>query len=211
MCRQGNVMFLRHFAAISSAASALALSLMLATPAAAAASDSDMPGDAPAYPGAPLPAATMPSGPDMRPAWHGTASEPGMPDTRTRDAWLSECQRRTAFYYDGWGRRHHRRHHGDHGDRADTGPGYSYCEAYFDDYYRTYAQRGYSQAYAVPMMTYARPMVAQPVAQQAGPCEEVVTTEYVPVRTRYIPRRAAPRAMPDKRIRIAPDKRQRLD
>lgn len=210
-------MFLRDLVATSSAAGALALSLMLATPAAAASAASDMPGDAPAYPGAPLPGATMPSGPDMRPVWQGATSgaaaeQPGLPDLRTRDAWLNECHRRTALYYDGWGRGDHRGHHRRHrGDRADSGPGYSYCEAYFDDYYRTYAQRGYAQAYALPVMAYARPVAAPQMVQQSAPCEEVVTTEYVPVSTRYIPRRAPQRIIRDKRIRIAPDKRQRLD
>lgn len=146
---------------------------------------------------------------DMRPVWQGPAGEAMMPDARTRDAWLRECHRRTEYYYDGghdgWGNRHHRRRRGNH--HADA-PGYSYCEAYFDDYYRTYAQRGYAHANAMPMMAHPRPMM---MAQASQPCEEVVTTEYVPVRSRFIPRRPARRAAPDKRIRVMPDKRQRLD
>ncbi len=196
-------MSLRHLVPICSAASAAALAL--ATPALAA--QGAMPGDAPTLPAAPAfppPVPGMPSAPgmpDMRPAWSGPATDPGMipgmPDARTRDAWLGECQRRTEMYYDGWGRRHRR-------DRRDAGPGAGYCEAYFDDYYRSHAQRG-------SMMAHARPMMMAPMAV-SRPCEEVLTTEYVPISTRIIPRRPAPRRfVPDKRIRVTPDKRQRLD
>ena len=201
-------MSLRNLATTCSAASAFALALALATPAAAAGSDG--PGDAaslPAAPAMPMPmpmpmhAPGMPGGPDMRPVWQGSASAPGRPDERTRDAWLRECHRRTEFYYDGWGKRHRRGRRGDH---HSSEPGYSYCEAYFDDYYRTYAQPGYAHAYAAPMMGYVRPlpMAHAPMAQASGPCEEVVTTEYVPVRSRFIPRRPAPRRVPDKRQRM---------
>ena len=67
-----------------------------------------------------------------------------------------------------------------------------------------YAQPGYAHAYAAPMMGYVRamPMAHAPMAQASGPCEEVVTTEYVPVRSRFIPRRPAPRAVRDKRQRM---------
>jgi hypothetical protein len=190
-------MSLRPTATISGAGSAFALALMLATPAAGAALGGEMPGDAPP------PAHDMPGGHDMRPMWQGGASAAGMPDARTRDAWLRECHRRTELYYDGYGDRHHRRHGDDH---HDSGPGYSYCEAYFDDYYRTYAQPGYAHAYAMPMMAHVRPMAMAPapMAQSSQPCEEVVTEEYVPARTRYIPRRPARRLVPDKRIRMAP-------
>lgn len=91
--------------------------------------------------------------------------------------------------------------------------GYDYCEAYLDDYYRYYAQAGYS-GYAhpgyghmmmmAPRMTMVPTRVASPAAQQ--PCEEVVTEEWVPERTRAIPRRPARapvrRRVPDKRIRV---------
>lgn len=185
---------------------AAGLFLGLSAPAAAAHPGESMPAmpAAPAYPGAPV----HPGGPDMRPVWQGSAG-PMLPDPRTRDAWLDECQRRTALYYGNY--RKSRRHRDDwrRDDRA-----YSYCEAYFDDYYRN-AYRGHGYAYAMPVVSYAVPMVQVPVAQaQTEQCREVVTTEYVTVRRRVIPRRPAPRpryVVPDKRIRVVPDKRLPLD
>jgi hypothetical protein len=60
--------------------------------------------------------------------------------------------------------------------------------------------------YGYPMTTYAVPMMMVPVLRQK-PCPEKVVEEWVeepvPVRRRYIPRRA----VPDKRIRLVPDKR----
>jgi hypothetical protein len=178
---------------------ALALALGLASPALADHGHGAMP---------------PPDVPDMRPAWQGGPPMPGMPDARARDAWLRECHRRTEHYYDGRRdeSRRHRRHRDDHYDRYDRGPGYSYCEAYFDDWYRSggYARQA---AYAMPVVAYAQPMVMAPApaAQPSQNCVETVTTEYVPVRTRIIPRRPTPRAVPDKRIRIAPDKRQSVN
>ena len=143
----------------------------------------------------------MPAAPDMRPEWRpelrGTSAAM-QPDGRARDAWLRECRRRTDAYYDGY-RSHHRRDH----NRAYAG-GYDYCEAYFDDYYRTYTQ----PMHVHPMMMHAAPMMMAPATVTrtvSQPVEEVITEEYVPVNTRAIPqRRTIRRAVPDKRIRIAP-------
>lgn len=155
---------------------------------------------APALPSVPYPGAPpLPSAPDMRPAWQGAANVL-MPDARTRDAWLDECHRRTAMYYGGY--RKSRRHRDDwrRDDRA-----YSYCEAYFDDYYRTYRAHGHVVYAHAPMMMAHAPMA--PAAKQN--CVETETVEYVPVRTRVIPRRPAPRrVVPDKRVR---DKRMQMD
>ena len=144
----------------------------------------------------------MPAAPDMRPEWRAPASAVLLPDDRARDAWLRECRHRTAFYYDYGGYRHHRRHDSDHGHMGGYEGGYDYCEAYFDDYYRTYTQPGYGYAYVYPAMAYVRPvaMAPAPVAQSSQPVVEVVTEEYVPMRSRTIPRRA----VPGKRIRAAP-------
>lgn len=161
---------------------------------------------------APIPAApSLPPAPDMRPAWQGAAPAPMqtsamMPDDRTRQAWLNECHRRTAMYYGG----HRKRgHHHDDARREDRGP--SYCEAYFEDYYRNY--RGYAQGYAYAVPVAPPMMMHTQMAQPRAPeCREIETVTYEPIRTRVIPRRAAPRrVVPDKRIRIAPDKRQRMD
>ncbi len=57
-------------------------------------------------------------------------------------------------------------------------PTYDYCEAYFDDYYRNYAP----------------PVAAPQGAQQAKPeTSEVMTAEYVQVRSRSVPRRQSRR------------------
>jgi hypothetical protein len=149
--------------------------------------------------------------PDTRPEWPGGATTSAAPphaapaaqvDPRARDAWLRECRRRVTYYYDDG---HRRRNAGD--------PGYDYCEAYLDDYFRYYAQPGYAgygqghhghHMMMAPRMTMVPARVSRPAAQ--GPCEEVVTEEYVPERTRTIRRRAPQRApvrrVPDKRIRV---------
>ena len=178
--------------------SALALALTLATPAAAA---DGYPGAPPAGAGNDMP---LPGAPDMRPEWHGgNANVALMPDSQTRAAWLGECRHRMAFYYENGGfyRRGYRHHHdGDHNDGY--APGYDYCEAYFDDYYRTYTQPGY--AYAYPAMVSMRPTFMAPSYQSAGQrSEEVVTERYEPVRSWVIPHRRARRSIHDKRIRVA--------
>lgn len=178
-------MSFRRFAQTCLAGSALAAALTLATPAAA------QPVDAPA----------MPAAPDVRPEWRGTSAAL-QPDGRARDAWLRECRRRVDMYYDGY-RSHSRRDR----DRGYAG-GYDYCEAYFDDYYRTYSQPGYGHhgmMHVQPMMMMMAPAHAPATATRtiSQPVEEVITEEYVPVRTRTIPqRRTIRRAAPSKRVRI---------
>ena len=217
----GIAMSIRRFAMTCGPLAGLALSLGLATSAAAQSygnapamqnmgpsmgPNMSMPA-APVRPGLPA-APSLHGAPDMRPVWQG-ASSAMMPDARTRDAWMDECHRRTEMYYGGYRkRRHHRddRGHNDRGrdDYRRDDRGYSYCEAYFEDYYRTYAQRGHGYAHAMPAHTM--PMMMQ---TRAPECHEVVTTEYVPIRTRNIPRRPAPRrVVPDKRVR---DKRMLID
>jgi hypothetical protein len=196
-------MSFRGIAMSCGAGTALALALTLATPAAAA---NELPGVAPTYT-APndMP---LPSAPDMRPEWRpgATPSAALLPDSRTRDAWLGECRRRTAFYYDNGGHHHHHRHHDKgRGQMSSNAPGYDYCEAYFDDYYRTYTQPGY--AYAYPAMVTMRPVAMAPVTtyQNGGQrVEEVVTERYEPIRSRVIPRRRVHHIIHDKRIRVAP-------
>ncbi len=88
---------------------------------------------------------------------------------------------------------------------------YDYCEAYFDDYYAHYQYQAYAPpAYGYGQAYYQAPMVRRAAAQ---PCtEEVVTEEYVPVRSRVIYRAAPVRRtyVPTKRIRVVPDKRIRV-
>ena len=210
-------MLVRFSIKACSAAGALAASLAFAP--AAFAQDSELPGASytmpavlaqaapqlpPASAGLPDPRPEWPGGPAASPApiSHASMSAAAAPqlDPQARDAWLRECRHRTDFYYDDGHRR-----------RKSVG-GYDYCEAYLDDYYRYYAQAGYS-GYAhpghghmmmAPRMTMAPTRVASPAAAQ--PCEEVVTEEWVPERTRIIPRRPAQapvrRPVPDKRIRV---------
>ena len=202
LAAQGNVMSFRAIAMICSASSALALALT--TPAAAG----ELPGDGASYAPAYAPAIDMPlpAAPDMRPEWRGggTTSVALLPDSRTRDAWLRECRHRTAYYYDNGGNyRRHRHNDRDRGHNVAYAQGYDYCEAYFDDYYRTYTQPGY--AYAYPAMVTMRPVAMQQTYQSGQQqVEEVVTERYEPIRSRIIPRRWHRPAVHDKRIRIAP-------
>lgn len=197
---QGNVMSFRTIAMNCGPGTALALALTLAAPAMAA---GELPGDAPAYTAAndmPLPAA-----PDMRPEWRpelrgAATSAVLLPDSRTRDAWLRECRRRTAYYYDNGGYYRQGRHHDrNRGQMDGYAPAFDYCEAYFDDYYRTYTQRGYAYAYQAP--TYQSAATYQSGQRQV---EEVVTERYEPIRSRIIERRRARPVIHDKRIRVAP-------
>lgn len=104
-------------------------------------------------------------------------------------------------------------------DKAeDRGKARDYCESYLDDYYARATQAGYgypgpghhghgapAYGYAPAYYGYAVPMMMVPAPMQGHPhCKEVVTYEYVTVPAR---RRHIPRAVPDKRIRLAPDKR----
>ena len=215
-------MSFRTIAMNCGAGTALALALMptttLATPELAAA---ELPGAT--YAGAPandMPLPSAPAAPDMRPEWRpemrpemrqemrpefrsASTGSALMPDSRTREAWLGECRHRTALYYDNGGNHRRKRHHRDHGRLAGSAPGYDYCEAYFDDYYRTYTQR----AYAYPAMMMMQPMTMAPVTtyQTSQPqVSEVVTERYVPIRTRVIRHRRARPVIHDKRIRVAP-------
>lgn len=193
-------MSIRRFAMTCGPLAGLVLALSLSTTASAQTPGHGADGHGAGIPSVPAPAApSLPGAADMRPAWHGAAS-PLMPDARTRDAWLNECHRRTTMYYGGYRKGRHHRNEGRRNDSA-----YSYCEAYFEDYYRTYAHHSHGQ-----MHGHAMQMVHAPMARPASPpCVETVTTEYEPVRTRYIPRRPAPRrVVPDKRVR---DKRMLMD
>jgi hypothetical protein len=84
------------------------------------------------------------------------------------------------------------------------------CEAMLESgptYAGGYPGYGYGYGYSPAMMMVPVMMVPMQGAPQGKPnCKEIVTTRevvsYVPVRSRYIPRRA-----PDKRVRIVPDKR----
>jgi hypothetical protein len=195
----GNVMSFRAIAMIYTAGTALAL----ATPAAAGDLSADGASYAPVY----APANDMPSAavPDIRPEWRGGPTNVALlPDSRTRDAWLHECRQRTAYYYDNGGHyRHYRRHDRDWAPDYGYAPGYDYCEAYFDDYYRTYTQPGY--AYAYPAMVGMRPVaVAQSYQTNAPRVEEVVTEHYESIRSRTIPSRRIRPAMHDKRVRVSP-------
>lgn len=106
------------------------------------------------------------------------------------------------------------------GDAADKRAARDWCEAYLDQH--TTWGPGYGQAHGQGVVGYGyAPMtVMVPVAyvQTAAPapeqreCKETIVTEEwvtVPTRIRYIPPRPRPR--PDKRVRIVPDKRVRVN
>ncbi len=107
-------------------------------------------------------------------------------------------------------------------DKAeDRGRNRDRCEAMLQGYGPQqqgygYGYPAYGYGYAVPMMMVPVMMV-QPQAAPKRECKEVVTTEYVttyvtvPGRVRYIkPRpqyKRVPVTVPDKRVRMVPDKR----
>jgi Glycine zipper 2TM domain len=78
-----------------------------------------------------------------------------------------------------------------------------WCERYLEQYSGGYGQAGYGNGYGGPVMLVPVVMVQQ---QQAQPCTETITTtEYVTVERRRPPAgRVIYRAVPDKRVRIAP-------
>jgi hypothetical protein len=182
-----------------------------------------------------------PPPPGPPPGWQAPAAAPGYgPAPEARMAWLNECRQRTARRDDGIGgaviggvvggiagNRIAGRHHRTLGtvagaavgavagaaiDRAeDNGRIRDECERYFDDYYAYYAAHARAPAYGQPMYGYGccQPMAMLP-ARPAPECREEVryVTEYVTVPgRRIIPRRPAP----DKRVRIVPDKRVRVN
>jgi len=71
------------------------------------------------------------------------------------------------------------------------------------------AAYGYGYGYGVPVMLVPMAMIAGQPPAARGPCRETVVTEEIEVpvtrRSRYIPPRA--RSLPDKRVRLVPDKR----
>jgi hypothetical protein len=99
-------------------------------------------------------------------------------DPRAKAAWLSECRRRMGADKVVLEERKPKKRKGTIPVVVVPQPTYDYCEAYFDDYYRNY----------VPAVA------ASQSAQQSKPeTTEVVTEEYVPVRSRSMPRRMTPR------------------
>ncbi len=106
------------------------------------------------------------------------------------------------------------------GDAADKRAARDWCESYLDQhtswgpgYGQSYGQNvvGYGYAPMTMMVPVAYVQVAAPVQQQRE-CEETIVTEEwvtVPSHIRYIPPRPKPR--PDKRVRIVPDKRVRVN
>lgn len=109
------------------------------------------------------------------------------------------------------------------GSSADRRAARDYCEAYLDRYT---SHQGYAPAYGMyghgqavswgyapvtVMMPVAMMPVAAPQAQQRECKETIVTEEWVSVpgrpKIRYIP----PRRAPDKRVKIVPDKRVRVN
>lgn len=103
------------------------------------------------------------------------------------------------------------------GSAADRRATRDYCEAYLDRY-TSHAPQGFhgqqvSWGYApvTMMVPVAMVQVATPVQQQRECKETIVTEEWVTVpgkpHIRYIP----PRRVPDKRVKIVPDKRVRVN
>lgn len=195
----------RNFAAIG----VISATLAFTAPALA----DDAPGadmaNAPMMAQPPIPAAPPPPRlPDARPVWSGPAHPPMAPapvalqvDPRMRDVWLAECRRRMDIYYGGdWDHGHGWKRHDRHHRGEVRTMGYEYCEAYFDDYYRYYAQAGYGHGHGHAMMMHTVTRAA-PAERN---CVEEEHVSYEPVRTRYVPRRPVIREkrVRDKRIRV---------
>lgn len=100
------------------------------------------------------------------------------------------------------------------GSAGDRSRQRDYCESYLEHYHGGYGQAGYgypaygySYGYAMQPVTMMMPvmMMQVPVASKPRECKEtVVTEEYVTVTPK---RRVIYRTVPDKRVRIVPDKR----
>jgi hypothetical protein len=128
-------------------------------------------------------------------------------DPRAKAAWLAECRHRAGIT----GVANNPSEPDRLSSAVDTahaaqsgGKSYDYCEAYLDDYYRNY-----SQVSADNRTTYQSQALPQPAqlaltAAAQQPYEEIVTEEYVPVRTRRFAHRLLPRPLRDKRIRLYP-------
>ncbi len=110
------------------------------------------------------------------------------------------------------------------GNAADKRAARDWCEAYLERHTtwgqghgqfqgQTHGQNvvGYGYAPMTVMVPVAYIQVAAPAPQQRECTETIVTEEWVtvPTRTRYIAPRPRPR--PDKRVRIVPDKRVRVN
>lgn len=102
------------------------------------------------------------------------------------------------------------------GAGADRRAALDYCEAYLDRYTTqpSYGQGGYGQpVYGYAPTTVLMPVAMMPAAAPRRECKEtIVTEEWVPTgpapHYRTIPARYR---VPDKRVRIVPDKRVRLN
>jgi hypothetical protein len=133
----------------------------------------------------------------------------GAVDARAKVAWLTECRRRANLYNPSQGALALSGSAADQAKELLTGQGqrgYDYCEAYLDDYYRNYSQAGTAYSYGNQgNATLPQPMQVARTAATPGieePYEEIITEEYVPVRSRSIPRRTETRVVRDKRVRI---------
>lgn len=222
-------MLLRHL--IKSCAAGALIAIMIASPAQA---HGDTHPGATVPDQRPVWKEGMPPMPPMVAPMHTPVQAQGI-DPRAREEWLNECRSRYSSSDRGLGgaliggvvggllgNRIGGKHNRTVGtvagaavgavagtviDKAeDRGKARDYCESYLDDYYARAAQPGYGHhGYAQAYYGYAVPMMMVPAPVQSHPhCKEVVTYEYVTVPAR---RRHIPRAVPDKRIRLAPDKR----
>jgi hypothetical protein len=131
------------------------------------------------------------------------------PSSEARARWLNECSERltesgSAGRYDHLDRRQRRESRGR--DRAQARAS---CERYYDSYYDYYSGHYRAWQPGAQSIQYqprrARAEGCDPSPDCRCDCGEVVEYEYVDV-----PVRAAPRRVPDKRVRTVPDKRVRL-
>lgn len=109
------------------------------------------------------------------------------------------------------------------GNQADSNRARDYCETYLDRYTaqasgygaqgygaQGYAPAGYAYAYQ-PVMVMMPVMVAAAPAQRRECVETTVIEEWVEVAPHKRPKRRVSRPVPDKRVKLVPDKRVRAD
>jgi hypothetical protein len=146
------------------------------------------------------------------PVDYQTAAEVGSTDSgdgRAKAAWLEECRRRANLHPPEPSPLGTTQSAANQAKEVLTGHGqrsYDYCEAYLDDYYRNYSQAGLAYSYG-SQGTGSLPQPGQltrGAATQGSeePYEEIITEEYVPVRSRSSGRSTVTRVAHDKRVRI---------
>lgn len=210
MIRQGSRMKYRLAVPSRPTASLVGIALVLAAPTAQAQQATMPRDDVVTYSTPPASPAVLEVANPQVEKYQQTAEQAGQIDPRAKAAWLAECRRRANINGtpDDKASRSRSESASDAAKAALTSSAtYDYCEAYLDDYYRNYANStgGGNITYQSQGLPQPAQLARATSAQQAQlPYEEIITEEYIPVRTRSIARRPASRPIRDKRVRLYP-------